>query len=196
MTVAAELERRIEDAQEKLSIALAELSTFSSFKTTLDVTGVSLEHAASTISELAQKVEAHAGYLARAATALSDVVDVLKQADFAEIRKDLASLQLDSRNGRKTLLTQLSQMNEVLTSGIERTGSNVTSQISAHTSRLSEVLGSTVERSAGNVIHKVTLGISGKVDLGSQTATRQAYVTWSLLVVCISIVAYIALRHS
>ena len=164
MTVMVELERKVEEAQEKLSSALTELAAFSDLRKGLELAGTNLSSAATAVTELSETVERHTKYLSGAASALSEAVDVLKKTDFGELRHGLSSLHAAVREG-----------NEALGTHVKRTGENLANEIR-------QVSGST----AVEIKKSVNPAIS---DL-AEKLKNNSIITWVLIAVSISTSAY------
>lgn len=164
MTVMVELERKVQEAQEKLSAALTELATFSDLKKGLETAGTNLTSAANAVTELSETVERHTKGLSHAASALHEAVEILKTTDFGELRNGMLSLHMAVREGNEELGTQ-----------VKRTSENLAAEIR-------QVSGSTVTDIRKSV-NPIIIDISDKLKTNS-------IVTWVLILISTAFSAY------
>lgn len=164
MTVMVELERKVEEAHEKLSTALTELATFSELRQGLETAGTNLSSAASAVTEFTKTVERHTKNLSDAASALAEAVDVLKKTDFGELRNGISSLHSAVREGNEALGTQL-----------KRTGENLATE---------------VRQVSGDAAVEVSKSVAPILsDLGDKLKTN-SLITWALVAISIATSAY------
>jgi len=124
-----ELEQRVAEAQEKLSEALAELAKFSELRKGLESADASLTSAAKAIIALSEAADKHAQKLSDAASALAAAVEVMRQTDFGEIRRDLSMLREIVSEGHEAIGTQIKRSSESLASEIRQVSGSAAAEI-------------------------------------------------------------------
>lgn len=186
MTVMLELEKRVEEAQEKLSAALAELSTFADFKNRLEAAGAGLSSSSTALTALAQKVEGHTESLSEAAKSLSAAVEVMKQTDFGEIRNGFNDLKSGMREGHEVILTQIQGLSDDI-------GKTAVSNHDATVSQLTQMgnrLSGEIKESGAKTISSVSGSLAEKIDQAANASKKQSAITWALISICIILMAY------
>ena len=186
MTVMLELEKRVGEAQEKLSVALAELSTFAEFKKRLEAAGTGLSSSSTALTAFAQKVESHTESLAEAAKSLSAAVEVMKQTDFGEIRESLSELKSDIRLGHEGVLTQVQGLADDIGKTAVSNHDATVSQLTQMSNRLSGLIREATTKSSSEVVGS----LAEKVDHAAGASKMQAAITWILVAISILLTAY------
>lgn len=136
MTVMVELEQRVEDAQKKLSEALAGLAEFSELRKGLESANGSITKAADAVTDLAAVGERTTQALSHAAKELAKAAELMQQTVFGEIQQEIRLLN----RAIKQVDDQLRYSTELLVSEIKEASHGVEGQVIEFvSSKLSEL---------------------------------------------------------
>jgi hypothetical protein len=186
MTVILELEKRVEEAQKKLTTALADLSTFADFKKQLEAAGAGLSSSSTALTALAQKVESHTESLSEAAKSLSAAVEIMKQTDFGEIQGSIIDLKSRMHESNENVLTQLQKMSNDVQNTTNAGHETTVSQLKHMKNQLSEEILEVSSNTSSPIVEHLTK----KIENAASISMKQAFATWALISICIILLIY------